>query len=163
MKLIGQTSFSRFLPRGLRALSVMLLLGFAGIGIATLACLILLLTGHLPAGRELNLIGLFAAGAALAVAYFIVRRLKDLFDSFAKSEPFDDANAGHLRALAALFTLTEAIKLAKVSAQAIFAPAAPIVLYSPNLMTWFTVLLLLALAEVFREGTRLRNEQNFTV
>jgi hypothetical protein len=102
----------------------------------------------------------------------IVGRLRKLFDSFTSAEPFRRENAVHLRviwitmvvvevlryALAALFSVLLHIYGSPEGREVEFDPANSI-----NLTTWMSIAILIVLAEVFREGARLKEEQELTI
>jgi hypothetical protein len=99
----------------------------------------------------------------------IVWRLRKLFESFTSGEPFRRENATHLRVIWitmvameiarwALFALTGLIFVSRWpdSLRAEFEP-------SIDLTNWMAILVLIVLAEVFREGARLKEEQELTI
>jgi hypothetical protein len=110
---------------------------------------------------------------AVAVgAVAIVYRLRALFDAFAQNQPFAAGNAEHLRRIWVTLVVVEIIRIgAFIAARAlttIYATAVPSPLpqeiASPiDLYRWFVVLVVLILAEVFRQGTRLREDSELTV
>jgi hypothetical protein len=109
-----------------------------------------------------------AAGGSL----FIVRRLQSVFESFVANEPFARDNAAHLRAIWATLV---AMEIARITAwvlmhalTTVFASSAtvsfPHALDNPlDLVRLFVIFVVLILAEVFRQGTQLREETEFTV
>jgi hypothetical protein len=112
--------------------------------------------------------GLLAAAVAVAGALIIVQRLRRLFENFTSGEPFSRDNARHLR------TIWITMLVMELSRYAIWAIATGLILVgeprdsasidSPvNLMTWGSILILIVLAEVFREGARLKEEQELTI
>lgn len=100
----------------------------------------------------------------------IVNRLRRLFQSFRSAEPFRKENATHLRVIWITMTTMElgryALHALTGLLMAVFGRPhgvdASFDLHI-NLMTWAAVLVLIVLAEVFREGARLREEQDLTV
>jgi hypothetical protein len=110
---------------------------------------------------------------ALAIgAVEIVRRLKALFDSFAENQPFAVGNAEHLRRIWVTLVVIEIIRIgAFIAARVLttlYAPgdASPLPqeIASPiDLSRWFMIFVVLILAEVFRQGTRLREDSELTV
>ena len=112
---------------------------------------------------------LIIGGVAVAGSLMIVWRLRKLFDSFSSGEPFRRENADHLRAI---WVIMIAIEIARyvmlgVTSGLIAAYAGPNVHaeYSLNidLSTWGSILILIVLAEVFREGARMKEEQELTI
>jgi Protein of unknown function (DUF2975) len=109
-----------------------------------------------------------AAGGSL----FIVRRLQSVFASFVANEPFASDNATHLRAI---WVTLVAIEIARIIAwvsmhalTAVFATTGTVIfppaLDNPiDLVRLFVIFVVLILAEVFRQGTQLREDTEFTV
>jgi hypothetical protein len=109
-----------------------------------------------------------AAGGSL----FIVRRLQSVFASFVANEPFARDNAAHLRAI---WVTLVAIEIARITAwvfvhalTAVFVTTGTVIfphaLDNPlDLVRLFVIFVVLILAEVFRQGTQLREETEFTV
>jgi hypothetical protein len=105
-------------------------------------------------------------------ALLIVRRLQRVFASFVANEPFAPDNAVHLRAIWVTLVVIEVARIAAWvlvhALTAAFAPAAtvsfPHALDNPiDLVRLFVIFVVLILAEVFRQGTQLREETDLTV
>lgn len=114
--------------------------------------------------------GLVAAAVVIAGGLVIIGRLKQLFTNFTYSEPFHRQNAQHLRviwiAMAALELSRYAIHAVTAALMAAFHPPAgreATFTLEIDISTWFSILVLIVLAEVFREGARLREEQDLTI
>lgn len=193
MKALGKGSVASIVKVGLNIAWVILWLCAVGLVFAALAYVGLTMAalgGFLPAdminrsdGFVIVLDGedrldwrfivpAFLAGAAMIVgALVIVWRLKRLFHNFTSGEPFSADNARHLRVI--WITLL-AVELSRIVILALFGvfivafgvPAASArTEFDPdlNLMNWAMILILIVLAEVFREGARLREEQELTI
>jgi hypothetical protein len=102
----------------------------------------------------------------------IVRRLQSVFASFVANEPFARDNAAHLRAIWVTLAVMEASRMLAFGFMhgltMAFAPSArgiyPRALDNPiDLLHLFLIFVVLILAEVFRQGTLLREETEFTV
>jgi hypothetical protein len=112
---------------------------------------------------------LIIGGVAVAGSLMIVWRLRKLFDSFSSGEPFRRENANHLRAIWVIMIAIEIARyvLLGVTGALIAAYAGPNVHaeyeFSIDLSTWGSILILIVLAEVFREGARLKEEQELTI
>jgi hypothetical protein len=113
---------------------------------------------------------LTAAAVAVSGGLIIVDRLKRLFASFRSAEPFRKENATHLRVIWVTMLVIEVSRyvLLGVTGLLIAAFGEPrgtdwTFSFSANLMTWAAILVLIVLAEVFREGSRLREEQDLTI
>jgi hypothetical protein len=113
---------------------------------------------------------LLAGFVAVGGGIVIVRRLKKLFESFRSAEPFRKENATHLRVIWVAMLVIELSRYALMALTGLLvatfgAPEGTDWKFSVNvnLMTWAAILVLIVLAEVFREGARLREEQELTI
>lgn len=105
---------------------------------------------------------------ALAGSLIIVWRLKRLFRNFTSGEPFSADNAYHMRAI---WIALVAIELARYAIMAVFgvirlsagSPEGIRADFDFNLTAWFLILIIIVLAEVFREGARLREDEKLTI
>lgn len=106
---------------------------------------------------------------ALAGALVIVDRLRKLFAGFSSGEPFRKEYADHLRVIWITMLIVE---FSKFILAAVFGALLAIfhrghgelsVSLNVDLSAWFAILILIVLAEVFREGARMREEQELTV
>jgi hypothetical protein len=108
--------------------------------------------------------GLLAFAVIIAVFQFIVNRLRRVFQTLTAGDPFEPGNVTRLRhigfALAALEIVTYC---ARVVSEWAFSEEVESIRYTPNLTAWFAVLVVFVLAEVFREGARLRREAELTI
>lgn len=114
------------------------------------------------------LVGCVVLGGGLV----IVARLRRLFDSFTSADPFRRENAVHLRVI---WITMAVIELARYAIVALFGvlvavygvPEGAEIEFDPfesvDLSTWMAILILIVLAEVFREGARLKEEQELTI
>ena len=105
-------------------------------------------------------------------ALLIVRRLQGVFASFVANEPYAPDNAAHLRAIWVTLVVIEVARIVAWilvhALTAAFAPTAtttfPHALDNPiDLVRLFVIFVVLILAEVFRQGTQLREETELTV
>jgi hypothetical protein len=111
----------------------------------------------------------------LAVAIGAVRiaySLRALFDAFAQNAPFAAGNAEHLRRIWVTLVVVEIVRIgafiaARILTTIYIAPISsplPQEIASPiDLYRWFLISVVLILAEVFRQGTRLREDTELTV
>jgi hypothetical protein len=92
----------------------------------------------------------------------IVGRLRALFASLTAGDPFHPDNVIHLRVIA--LTLA-ALEVGQYGAAAVAAVTHlhPARSWGFNPTLWFAVLVISVLAEVFREGARLRREAELTI
>ncbi|MGE0742991.1 MAG: DUF2975 domain-containing protein [Hyphomonadaceae bacterium] len=115
---------------------------------------------------------LLAGGVTIGGSLIIVHRLRRLFDSFRSGEPFRRENAQHLRAIWITMVVIEVARYALLVIFGVLlsvfgAPdsvgEASFSIDSDNLSTWMSIVILIVLAEVFREGARLKEEQELTI
>ncbi len=113
----------------------------------------------------------FLIGAVVITgAMMIVWRLRRLFDSFCSGQPFAKENATHLRAIwitmigieVARYLLLALTGFLLANFGGPLAQHADIKIHF-NLSTWASILILVVLAEVFREGARMKAEQELTI
>lgn len=102
----------------------------------------------------------------------IVRSLSALFDSLAANQPFALGNAEHLRRIWVTLVVIEIVRAGAFTAARLLttlyaagdASPLPVGIASPiDLYRWFIIFVVLILAEVFRQGTRLREDSELTV
>lgn len=109
--------------------------------------------------------------AAITGGLVIVWRLRKLFDSFCSSQPFAKENADHLRAIwITMLAMEIARYLLLLMTVGLFAlnnsqsgTQEANVQFHVDLSTWASIAILMVLAEVFREGARMRDEQELTI
>ncbi len=108
--------------------------------------------------------GLLAFAVYVAVVLFIVERVRRIFSTLTVGDPFHPSNVLRLRsigfALAGLELINYGVNL--VSGWA-FRDQFKSVKFPFNPTAWFAVLVVFVLAEVFREGARLRAEAELTI
>jgi len=116
--------------------------------------------GHAPglsaavrlAGAELSLIGVIV----------IVQRLRRIFGAMTAGDPFHPDNVRRLRVIALVLALIEINGYAFAALDHFLLGGRGHAL-SLNLTAWFAVLVIVVLAEVFREGARLRRDAELTI
>lgn len=183
MKTLGPGSLVAGLKR---VLDIVYYVLWALLGIASLIILMIVaagayrLVGFSPAPPESVLeflqaeiivaipMGIVALGAVI----FIIDRLRRIFMTLTAGDPFVPENAGHLRAIAGGIAAYQLLSYAShgvialvftlsgnpVETASRIAPE-----FSFNLGGWFAVIAFFVLAEVFKEGARMRDEQKFTI
>jgi len=108
--------------------------------------------------------GLLGLAVLTGVVQFIVNRLRRVFQTLTAGDPFEPGNVKRLRhigfALAALELVTYC---ARILSEWAFRDDVESVRYTPNVTAWFAILVVFVLAEVFREGARLRREAELTI
>lgn len=161
---------------GIAAVILLVLMICIGIGIAAVAVggvALLFTTGveaklaeglhttEVPTKSELLL--LFPALILmLGLLVAMLHRLRRVTLTVRDGDPFNERNPGDLRVIALLLALGEIFTTVAFLA----IPDAfrgDEVKYDLDLTSWFAVLIVLVLAEVFREGARLRAEAELTV
>jgi len=106
---------------------------------------------------------------AVAGSLIIVWRLRKLFDSFSSGEPFQRENATHLRVIWITMLVIEVSRYVLMALTGVLLArfGGPDVdanyELAVDLSTWGSILILIVLAEVFREGARLKEEQELTI
>ncbi len=179
MRAIGRGSISSVLKVTVDVAWVVAcaLLGF--IWIITAISLVTLLNGGapLPAFERIaidephriavwTLIGtVFCVGAMIVCAY-----LRGVFETLVAGDPFVPDNARRFRAIAWVLVGVEAARMSiSLIVQAVFSAmgigdeGGASFTFSINFSVWFSVLTLMVLAQVFREGAALREEQKMTI
>ena len=114
---------------------------------------------------------LLAAGVGIGGSPIIVTQLRLMFDSFRSGEPFRRENANHLRVI---WITMVAIELSRYALMGLTAAllyqfrdpslhGISLSVDGERISTWGSILILIVLAEVFREGARLKEEQELTI
>ena len=179
MRALGPGSVSSILKIILDVVYLVLWVAAAGVTLAGLAILLLSFEPEIFNGSAvLNqfhiqghwlgpaiLILLVLADGWFAGAIVIVARLRRIFASLTAGDPFQPANVRRLRVIALTMA---ALEIGRSAASA----AVPILFHNHaelrfsgaiSLSAWFSILVIIVLAEVFREGARLRREAELTI
>mgnify|MGYP000692893656 CR=1 FL=1 len=112
------------------------------------------------------LVGALSFMIVSAVFLVIVKQLRKICQTLVTGDPFVPENAHRLRVIWIAVVVGEILRLASaflISWMSKNAGGATPHTTDLRLYTWFLVLALIILAEVFREGARLRQEQKLTV
>jgi Protein of unknown function (DUF2975) len=184
---LGQKSLSSSLAMALKVARVVLSVMFAIVVVGAVFAIpvsLLVATNVLPAkvlnGPANNVLAawtvaiptLVYAVVATRGALLIVRRLQRVFSSFVANQPFARDNAAHLRAIWVTLVVIEITRITAFvlmhGLTAAFFPATKVAFPSNlgdpiDLVRWFVIFVVLILAEVFRQGTQLREETELTV
>ena len=100
----------------------------------------------------------------IAAIMFIVSRLRRIFATLTAGDPFDPENVRRLRTIGLMLAALEVGRYPVAVGAAMIAPSEMIrARMGVNLTAWFAVLVVFVLAEVFREGARLRREAELTI
>ena len=177
MRALGPGSVSSFLKIVVEVI-------YVGLGVAASALLVaglaaLLLQPFASALPKADLDALRAAGleprrplafALLALAAFVAgqvvvfNRLRRVFATLILGDPFHPDNVGRLRVIGLALTGLELMGyLLRMTLAFVFPGRVTPGGLSLNLTAWFAILVVFVLAEVFREGARLRREAELTI
>ena len=175
VRALGPGSVSSFLKAVLDVIFYALIVTA---GVTALAALVSLLAQPFVGGRADRDFGIltdfFRAGPALsavlavadvyvAALIVVVERTRRVFGTMIAGDPFDPTNVSRLRVIGfALAAMELTAWLARAVARALL-PQMQGVKMDVNLTAWFAVLVVFVLAEVFREGARLRSDAELTV
>lgn len=107
----------------------------------------------------------FLAWAAYFVGFvFILHRVRRIFRTLAARDPFRPENTRHLRQIAWALGVVTGVQFASRAVGAMLAPGVIEPQGVTDLMTpVFSLLVIFVLAEVFREGARLRRDAELTI
>jgi hypothetical protein len=115
---------------------------------------------HLPIVAGGLVVALLTVGGLL----IIMQALRRVFHTLTIGEPFQHANVTRLRVIGFALAALEAISyVARIGLGSALPAEADRIDWWPNFTAWFAVLVVFVLAEVFREGTRLRREADLTI
>lgn len=114
---------------------------------------------------------LLIAGVGIGGSLIIVTQLRLMFDSFRSGEPFRRENANHLRVIWITMIAIELSRYVLMGLTAVLLYQArdpslggvSLSLDGERISTWGSILILIVLSEVFREGARLKEEQELTI
>jgi hypothetical protein len=171
MRALGPGSVSSLLKLVLDVIYFALWAGLAAL--LLVALLALLLPSDLDIWRRAGAEGargpMLAAGLGAYAVYvgvvlYIVERVRRIFSTLTAGDPFHPANVARLRAIGFSLAALELINYAtNLVAGWAFPEHVRQVRFPFNPTAWFAVLVVFVLAEVFREGARLRAEAELTI
>jgi hypothetical protein len=181
MRALGPGSVSSFLKVILDVFRWVLLIAAGAVSVAMVVVLLLSFKPELLGGA-INLEGMHIKGAwlgpiaaatllagdlYLAGAIVIVTRLRRIFQTLVMGDPFHPGNVRRLHTIGIALAALELGRYAFAVIVHMFAHDLGLTKTPPgggvNLTTWFSVLVIVVLAEVFREGARLRGEAELTI
>jgi hypothetical protein len=177
MRALGPGSVSSFLKIILDVIYVGLWVWVSLLAIFTVAVLLLsfnpeLITSKLHIGGSVDELinkgplfaGALGAWALLSGGWMvIVERLRRVFSTLTAGDPFHPDNVRRLRVVGLVLAALEIGHYIFAALAKWLAPDTKIVDGSFSLSAWFPVLVVFVLAEVFREGARLRREAELTI
>jgi len=107
---------------------------------------------------------LFSSALYMGALVVITNRLRRVFETLTQGDPFRPENVGRLRIVGASLIALEVVGYLIRAAVMWLAPeAVGAIRFSINLSGWFAILSVFVLAEVFREGARLRSDAELTI
>ncbi len=177
MRTLGPGSVSSFLKVILDVFYFALLAAAILLSVGILGVLLLsfrpdLLGGHLRIDEvriEGPWLGPIAAASLLAMdlyvagAIVIVGRLRRIFQTLIAGDPFHPDNVRRLRVIGAALAILEVGRYLTAGLSQVIFHGQVRVGGGVSLTTWFGILVILVLSEVFREGARLRGEAELTI
>ncbi|MBQ1543433.1 DUF2975 domain-containing protein [Caulobacter sp. CCUG 60055] len=114
--------------------------------------------------RGPSVMGAIAAGGLyVGGVLIIVGRLRRIFATLIAGDPFQPDNVRRLRVIGVMLALLELSRYVVAGLFAWLAPGVNKADAGVSLTAWFAVLVVFVLAEVFREGARLRREAELTI
>ena len=174
MRALGPGSVSSFLKMVLDIVHFALIAGVIGVALLAFADLLFTVNpalldsveiadrGQLIERGPVMLMGLLAAGFYMAGVLAIIGALRRIFATLIVGDPFRPDIVGRLRMIALMLGILELGRYALWSIS-VWLPDVHHVRPTFGLTAWFSVLVVLVLAEVFREGARLRREAELTI
>jgi hypothetical protein len=178
MRALGPGSVSSFLKIILDVVFVALWIGVGAVGLILLCALLLSFNPDLLGSLAMNVDmggvtlvkqwptiigGLLVAAIYLTGILVIVARLRQIFSTLMAGDPFHPDNVLRLRVIGLALAGLELLRYGVWGASAWLLPGRTKVEPNLSLTAWFSVLVVFVLAEVFREGARLRREAELTI
>jgi hypothetical protein len=179
MRALGPGSVSSFLKIILDVVYVALCISILLIGVGMVASLLFDLNpalfsqairSGLTAGDSLSgpeiAAELLGAGLYAAGVLVIVGALRRIFVTLTTGDPFHPRNVSRLRLIGVMLAALGLLEMARYPMTLLDSRLAAHEAHQAgglNLTTWFAVLVVFVLAEVFREGARLRREAELTI
>jgi len=174
MRALGPGSVSSFLKIVLDAVYAIVVVSVGALVLLAVAALLFSVNPALLSGVKFSeageieqrapvvVGGLLAAGAYMAGVLVILGALRRIFATLTAGDPFHPDNVGRLRAIGLILA---ALELGRYLVWGVSAwlPWVRDVRPTFSLTAWFSVLVVFVLAEVFREGARLRREAELTI
>ncbi len=176
MRALGPGSVSSFLKVILDVFYLVVWIAAGAVAVAIIAVLLLSFNPDLLSGvaiERLNVSGPWKGPvlAATLVGYdlylvgaiVIVGRLRRIFRTLIAGDPFHPANVRRLRTIGLALAVLEVGRYAAAGASRLVLAGAVHIGGVVNITNWFAILVIIVLAEVFREGARLRGEAELTI
>jgi hypothetical protein len=177
MRALGRGSVSSFLKVILDVFLVVLWILLAVASLGVVAALLLsfrpdIISNHIDIDA-LNVQGPWLGPAAAGLLFIfdlyivggivVVSHLRAIFATLIAGDPFQPDNARRLRVIGGALAILELGRYALSGVARAMLHGAIHIGGGVSLTTWFAVLVIFVLAEVFREGARLRGEAELTI
>lgn len=176
MRALGPGSLSSFLKAVLDVVWVLLLATLAMLAAGLLYGILAAFNPDMPFAHRVRFDGLdrlqawavVLARMLTAVLFVggvlvIVSRLREIFATLKAGDPFHPDNVIRLRIVAAGLAWMEVVRYMVWTLGALLPPQAAPQRPNLSLTAWFAILVVVVLAEVFREGARLQREAELTI
>jgi len=183
MRALGPGSVSSLLKVGLDLVFFVLCIALAGLIIGIFAAIVI--TPLIPISNDLNIningesdpeavrarlrgpaipLALGALSLYMATLVVIVGRLRRIFATLTRGEPFQPLNVSRLRMIGVMLIAIEVWNFIVPPLLRSLLPTDSAAFEGRLSLTgWFSILVVFVLAEVFREGARLRREAELTI
>ncbi len=172
MRAIGKGSLASLLAMGLHFTRIIIWVGFIGLAIAMVVVPFVPLivsavdgVSHVNVDADVGVEG----GEFLEIAHhfvtfgvmlFVVNRLLEILKTLRFGSPFVKENADRFRGLGFALLIGEGAKFAFGFLSLIFSADIEI---NSSIISWLAIIAVFVLSEVFREGARMKEEQDLTV
>ena len=164
MRAIGKGSLASLLAMGLHFTRIILWVAFIGLAIAmAVVPFATLISGAMDGGigvsaeKYLNIAHHFVT---FAVMLFVVNRLLEILQTLRFGSPFVKENADRFRGLGYALLIGEGAKFVFGFMSLIMDAEVEM---NSSIISWLSIIAVFVLAEVFREGARMKEEQDLTV
>jgi len=174
MRAIGKGSLASILAMGLHFTRSIIAVGFFGLTIAMVVVpFVPLIVGTVDGIPGVNIDADIDAGVSagdfigvahhfvtFGVMLFVVNRLLEILKTLRFGSPFVRENADRFRGVGYALLIGEGAKFAFLLLSAIFDADIDI---NSTAIAWLAIIAVFVLSEVFREGARMKEEQDLTV
>lgn len=172
MRAIGKGSLASILAMGLHVTRIILWIALFGVAVAMAVIpFVPFLVGVFTGSDHVNINGdgnvdlsdffeVAHAFITFAVMLFVVNRLLEILKTLRFGSPFVKENADRFRSVGYALLIGEGAKFVFGFLSLVFDADLDINL---SFITWLAIIAVLVLAEVFREGARMKEEQDLTV
>ena len=160
MRAIGKGSLSSILAVGLHVTRIILFVAFVGL---TIAMIVMPIASGFDVDKSIERSDYFDVAfhfIAVAVMLYVVTRLLEILKTLRFGSPFVKENADRFRQVGYALLIGEGAKFVFSFLSLIFGADLDIDI---ELIAWLAIIAVFVLSEVFREGARMKEEQDLTV